>query len=181
MTSKWLKPLWCNYFWKQLTANICWLIPNSIIYIIDIWQGPQCTYVVIYDMWYMSFVNTDHKSCLEYCNSTNMITRYVDYLGMQMEIQDVIFSQALNTNFFTGISKTQFSGSNLAISGTLDGDCTGSINFPLLGGAHPFAYHRHNCSFVISTTGDALQSRETGCTGNTHFITNYSLSIRNFM
>ena len=100
---------------------------------------------------------------------------------MQMEIRDVTFSQALNTNFFTGISKTQFSGSNLAISGTLDGGCTGSINFPLLGGAHPFAYHRHNCSFVISTTGDVLQSRETGCTGNTHFITNYCLSIRNFM
>ena len=131
--------------------------------------------IVIYD------INTDHKSCLEYCNTISMITRYVDYLGMLMEIQDVIFSQALNTNFFTGISKTQFSGSNLAISGTLDGDCTGSINFPLLGGAHPFAYHRHNCSFVISTTGDALQSRETGCTGNTHFITNYCLSIRNFM
>ena len=108
-----------------------------------------------------------------------MITRYVDYLGMQMEIQDVSFSQTLNTYFFTGISQTQFSGSNPAISGTLDGDCAGSINFPLLGGGQPFTYHRHNCSFVILTTGDVLQSRETGCTGNTRFITNYCCYISN--
>ena len=83
-----------------------------------------------------------------------------------MQIQTVGFSQTLQKSTFTGTSQTQFSDSINSISGTVDGDCTGSINVPQLGGNQPFVYHRENCSITMSSTRIVLQSRESECPGN---------------
>ena len=83
-----------------------------------------------------------------------------------MEIQTVGFSQTLQKHTFSGTSRTQFSNLITPISGTVEGDCTGSIDFPQLGGVQPFAYHRKNCSITMSSTGIILQSRESECPGN---------------
>ena len=83
-----------------------------------------------------------------------------------MEIQTVGFSQTLQKNTFTGTSRTQFSNLITPISGTVDRDCTGSIDFPQLGGVQPFAYDRENCSITMPSTGIVLQSRESECPGN---------------
>lgn len=51
-----------------------------------------------------------------------------------MEIQTVGFSQTLQKNTFAGTSRTQFSDFITLVSGTVGGDCTGSYDFPQLGG-----------------------------------------------
>ena len=67
-----------------------------------------------------------------------------------MQIQTVSFSQTLQKNpTFTETSRTQFSDSITSISGTVDGDCTGSIDVQQLGGNEQFTYHRENCSITI--------------------------------
>ena len=91
-----------------------------------------------------------------------------------MQIKTVGFSQTLQKSTFTGTSQTQFSDSVTLISGTVDGDCTGSIDFPQLGGNQSFAYHRENCSITMSSKGIVLQSRESECPGN---ITNVIICL----
>ena len=102
----------------------------------------------------------------DYCNVTAFVSRYLDFVGIQMQIQNVGFSQTLQKNTFTGTSRTQFSNSVISISGTVDGDCTGSIDFPQLGGNQLFAYHRENCSTTMSSKGIVLHSRESECPCN---------------
>ena len=94
-----------------------------------------------------------------------MVSRYLDFMGVQMEIRTVSFSQTLQKNIFTGISRTQFSNLITPISGTIEGDCTGSVDFPQLGGVQPFSYHRESCSINMSSVGIVLESRESECAG----------------
>lgn len=52
------------------------------------------------------------------------------------------------------------------INGTLEGDCTGSFNFHLLGGVQPFSYFPENCSMAMLTAGKLFRSKEPECIGN---------------
>ena len=47
------------------------------------------------------------------------------------------------------------------INGTLEGDCTGLINFQFLWGVQPFIYNPSDCSITMSTTGNIFESFNT--------------------
>ena len=53
------------------------------------------------------------------------------------------------------------SGPNTPINGTLEGDCTGLINFPLLGEVQSFVYNPSDCSITMSATGNIFESSNT--------------------
>lgn len=55
---------------------------------------------------------------------------------------------------------------NPPINGTLENDCSGTINFEFLGGIQPFQYFPDNCSIVMSTTGNVFRARSAECIGN---------------
>ena len=68
----------------------------------------------------------------------------------------------LRANYFEGDQKL---ADDTTINGTLQGDCTGIINFPFLGGIQPYVYYLENCSVVMSTTGNVFQNRNDRCPG----------------
>ena len=69
----------------------------------------------------------------------------------------------IRANYFEGDEQPV---EDTPINGTLEGDCTGIINFPFLGGIQPYAYYPENCSVVMSTTGNVFQNRNDRCPGN---------------
>ena len=71
--------------------------------------------------------------------------------------------QFIRANYFEGDEQLV---EDTPINGTLEGDCTGIINFPSLGGIQPYAYYPENCSVVMSTTGNVFQNRNDRCPGN---------------
>ena len=59
---------------------------------------------------------------------------------------------------------------NPPVNGTLENDCSGKINFEVLGGIQPFQYFPENCSIVMSTTGNVFRARSAECIGNFFLI-----------
>lgn len=69
----------------------------------------------------------------------------------------------LRVNYFEGNQQTT---KDILINGTLEGGCTGIINFPFLGGIQPYACYPDNCSAVMPSTGNVFQNRNNECPGN---------------
>lgn len=69
----------------------------------------------------------------------------------------------LRANYFEGNQQTT---KDIPINVTLEGDCTGMINLPFLGGIQPYSYCPDNCSVVMSVTGNVFQNRNNECPGN---------------
>lgn len=59
---------------------------------------------------------------------------------------------------------------NPPLNGTLEDDCSGTINFEFLGGVQTFQYFPDNCSTVMSITGNVFRARSTECIGNIYLI-----------
>ena len=84
------------------------------------------------------------------CDTSNLIGRYDDNTnGIKIRINVFV------ANFIHGIH--QVAGTSTPINGTLEGDCTGLINFPALGGVQPFVYDPGDCSITMSTTGNVFE------------------------
>ena len=93
------------------------------------------------------------------CDTTRWTGSYEDF----NRIRIFIFRQF--GTLFRG-AHTVAGADNPPLNGTLENDCSGTINFELLGGVQPFQYFPDNCSIVMSTTGNVFRARSAECIGN---------------
>lgn len=118
-----------NVYWRQLFhSNYFWWKYISLLQALKMFfpliKSPSFNILSIWNC----------NNYLDYCNLTALVSRYLGFVGIDMEIQTVGFSQTLQKNTFAGTSRTQFSDFITLVSGTVGGDCTGSYDFPQLGG-----------------------------------------------
>ena len=97
------------------------------------------------------------------CDLTTWFGSYEDINRVKMFI-----TRQFGT-YFRG-AKLISGADNPPINGTLENDCSGSINFELLGGVQPFQYFPDNCSIVMSATGNVFRSKLAECLGKVFFI-----------
>ena len=93
------------------------------------------------------------KTILVPCSTSDFTGRYQDNNGNRIKISKY------TANYFYGAH--QISGPDPPIIGTLEGDCTGLVNFPFLGGVQPIEYDPTDCSITMSSTGEVHRTRDS--------------------
>lgn len=104
------------------------------------------------------------------CNTTTWIANYEDSNGIRFRVK------SYQANIFQG--SHQISGTDPPISGTLEGDCTGLIDFPFLGEVQALKFFPENCSIVMAATGNVFHNRDNDCPGNTNLFKNFRGTLR---
>ena len=94
-----------------------------------------------------------HKTHLGPCDTSVFTGRYEDNNGNQIKISK------FSANYFHG--GHQIPGPDPPVNGTLEGYCTGLINFPFWGGVQPIEYDPTDCSITMSSTGEVYRTTDT--------------------
>lgn len=98
----------------------------------------------------------DKNISLGSCNTSELTGRYDD-TRYNIRMRITLFSG----NYIHGNHIIIGPDLDPPINGTLEGDCTGLINFPLLGGVQVFVYNPSGCSITMLTTGNIFESFNT--------------------
>ena len=69
-------------------------------------------------------------------------------------------------------------GNDPPISRTLEGDCTGLIDFPFLGEVQAFQFFPENCSILMAATGHVFHNRDNDCPSNISLLKNFRRALR---
>ena len=74
--------------------------------------------------------------------------------------------RTLTGNAFTATYEPKGSDPNIQFTGTLNDDCTGTIDdFGVFGGTQAFVYNSDTCSITVFNTGNVYRSRSGDCAG----------------